>query len=170
MTETKTETMTITREWYDAWQRDDLDRWDAIIADDVLINSPAGYGMKGLEVLKDWASNFASLGYRIDLVDEHVALDDAGNGRGFVRVLLHWKHDTEFYGLSPTGREGTSVESMTFTIENGLITRLEVADATLDLVIYLWGRGWPMPHNVRPEAIIEGVDHRQQAAVGVSAR
>jgi ketosteroid isomerase-like protein len=162
MAETKTETMTITREWYDAFQRGELDRWEAIIADDVLINSPAGYGVKGLEVLKDWADNFARLGHRIDLVDEHLALDDAGNGRGFVTCQLHWKHDADFYGLAATGREGTSVESMIFTIENGLITRLDVADNTLDLSIYLWERGWPMPHNVRTEAIVEGVDREEE--------
>jgi SnoaL-like domain len=168
--ETKTETMTITREWYDAFQRGELDRWDAIIADDVLINSPAGYGMKGLEVLKEWAENFTRLGYRIDLMDEHLALDDAGNGRGFVTCLLHWKHDADFYGLAPTGREGTSIESMIMTIVENEIVRIDVADNTLDLVIYLWGRGWPMPHNVSPEAIVEGVDRREQAAFGVSAR
>jgi hypothetical protein len=27
-----------------------------------------------------------------------------------------------------------------------------------------------MPHNVSPEAIVEGVDRREQAAFGVSAR
>jgi hypothetical protein len=162
MAETKTETMTITREWYDAFQRGEFDRWDAIMADDdLLINSPAGYGMKGMEVLKDWADNFVRLGYRIDLVDEHLALDDDGNGRGFVTCLLHWKHDADFLGLAPTGREGTSNESMIFTIENGLITRLDVASNTADLVIYEYQRGWPIPHNVRPEAIVEGVDRRE---------
>jgi hypothetical protein len=112
-------------------------------------------------VLKDWADNFVRLGYRIDLVDEHLALDDDGNGRGFVTCLLHWKHDADFLGLAPTGREGTSNESMIFTIENGLITRLDVASNTADLVIYEYQRGWPIPHNVRPEAIVEGVDRRE---------
>jgi SnoaL-like domain len=158
---TKTETMTITREWYEAFQSGEFDRWDAIMADDLLINSSAGYGMNGMKVLKDWADNFFRLGKRIDLVDEHLALDDGGNGRGFVTCLLHWKHDADFLGLAPTGREGTSVESMIFTIENGVITRLDVAANTADLVIYEYERGWPMPHNVRPEAIIEGVDRRE---------
>jgi SnoaL-like domain len=159
--ETKTETLPITREWYDAFQRGEFDRWDDVIAQDVTINSPAGYGMTGLTLLKDWAANFSRLGYRIDLVDEHLALDDAGNGRGFVTCLLHWKHDADFLGLAPTGREGTSIESMIFTIENGLITRVDVASNTADLVIYEYERGWPMPHNVRTEAIVEGVDRRE---------
>jgi hypothetical protein len=50
---------------------------------------------------------------------------------------------------------------MLFTIENGVITRLDVAANTADLVIYEYERGWPMPHNVRPEAIVEGVDRRE---------
>jgi SnoaL-like polyketide cyclase len=158
MTETKT--MTITREWYDAFQHGEFDRWDAIMADDVLINSPAGYGMEGLTVLKDWAANFSRLAYRIDLVDEHLALDDAGNGRGFVTCLLHWKHVADFLGLAPTGREGTSIESMILTIVQNKIVRLDVASNTADLVIYEYDRGWPMPHNVRPEAIVEGTDRR----------
>jgi hypothetical protein len=160
MAETKTETLPITREWYDAFQSVELDRWDAVVADDVLINSPAGYEMEGLKVLKDWAANFARLGYRIDLIDEHLALDDEGNGRGFVTCLLHWKHAADFLGLEPTGREGTSTESMIFTIVENEIVRIDVADNTLDLSLYLWERGWPMPHNVRPEAIVEGVDRR----------
>jgi hypothetical protein len=50
-----------------------------VIAEDVAINSPTGYGVSGLQVLKHWARNFTDLGYRIDLVDEHLALDDDGN-------------------------------------------------------------------------------------------
>jgi SnoaL-like domain len=167
MAQTTTETLPITREWYDAFQSAELDRWDAIVADDVLINSPAGYGMEGLKLLKDWAANFARLGYRIDLVDEHLALEDDGNGRGFVTCLLHWKHVADFLGLEPTGREGTSIESMIFTIENGLITRLDVASNTPDLVIYEYVRGWPMPHNVRIDPIVAGVDRSQQIAAEI---
>jgi hypothetical protein len=70
------------RVFYEGFQRAEFERWDGVIADDVTINSPTGYGMTGLMVLKDWAANFARLGYRIDLVDEHLALDNAGNGRG----------------------------------------------------------------------------------------
>jgi hypothetical protein len=52
------------------------------------------------------------------------------------------------------------VETMLFTVEAGQVVQIDVADNSLDLVIYLWERGWPMPHNVRPEAIVEGVDRR----------
>jgi hypothetical protein len=47
----------ITREFYDAFQRVDFDRWDAIIADDALSNSPAGFGSRGLRTLKDFANS-----------------------------------------------------------------------------------------------------------------
>jgi SnoaL-like domain len=156
--------MTITRDLYEAFQRAELDGWDAIIRDDVLFNSPAEFGVGGLATLKDFARQFTDLGYRIDLVDEHLALDDNGNGRGFITFTLHWKHTKDFGGLAPTGREGTSVETMLLTIEGGEIVRIDVADNTLDLVIYVWERGWPSPHNQRPDPIVVGIDRRPAAA------
>jgi predicted ester cyclase len=152
--------MSIVREFYEGFQRVEFDRWDAIVSDDVLLNSPAGLGHRGLQTLKGFAVQFTNISYQIDLVDEHLALDDAGNGRGFITFCLHWKHSQEFGGLAPTGREGTSVETMLFTIVNGRIVRMDVADNTLDLAIYEWERGWVVPHNVRPEPIVAGVDRR----------
>jgi hypothetical protein len=148
--------------FYEAFQRAEFDRWDDVIANDVAINSPAGYGMQGLKLLKDWAGNFVRLGYRIDLVDEHLAVDERGNGRGFVTCLLHWKHVDDFLGLAPTGREGTSVETMILTLRGGVVTRIDVASNTPDLVIYEYERGWPMPHNIRPPALVEGIDRRER--------
>jgi hypothetical protein len=147
--------------FYEGFQRAEFDRWDGVIAEDVAINSPAGYGMDGLQLFKDWATSFVNLAYRVDLVDEHLAVDAEGAGRGFVTCLLHWKHVAEFLGLAPTGREGTSVESMILTIEAGVITRIDVASNTADLVIYEYERGWPMPHNVRPPALVQGIDRRE---------
>lgn len=156
---------TITREFYEGFQRVEFDRWDAIIADDVLVNSPASCGMRGLRSLKDFAVQFTDLGYRIDLVDEHLALDDSGSGRGFITFCLHWKHTKDFGGLAPTGREGTSVETCLLTIVEHQITRVDVADNTLDLAIYEWARGWPVPHNIQPEPIITGIDRRERSAL-----
>jgi SnoaL-like domain len=158
MTETKTETPTITREWYDAFQRRAFERWDAIMAEDLLINSPAGYGRRGLERLKEFGEGFTGLGDRIDLVDEHLALDDQGTGRGFVTFCLYWSHTDDFFGIAPTGREGTQLETAIFTIVENQIVRVDVGDNTLDLSIYLWERSYPMPHNVRPEPLVVGVD------------
>jgi SnoaL-like domain len=158
--------LTITRAVYDAFQRADFDGWDGVLAPDVLLNSPAGFGVRGLRTFKDFARQFTDLAYRIDLVDEHLALDGHGNGRGFITFNLHWKHTEDFGGLAPTGREGTSVETMLLTIERNTVIRIDVADNTLDLSVYMWQRGWPMPHNERPEPIIEGVDRR--SAVGVA--
>ena len=150
----------LTRELYDAFQRVELDRWDAIIADDVLTNSPGGLGIRGRGPLKDWAAAFATaLAYQIDLVDEHLALNDAGDGRGFITFNLHWKHREDFMGLAPTGREGTSVETLLLTIRGCKVVRIDVADNSLDLALYLWDRGWPHPHNVRPDPLVVGL-HR----------
>lgn len=150
----------VTHEFYDAFQKVEVDRWDGIVDRDVKINSPGAFHMSGLQVLKDWASGFTQLAYQIDLVDEHLALDESGDGRGFITFNLHWKHEKDFFGVKPTGREGTSVETLLFVIQSNKITRIDVADNTSDLVLYLWHRGWPMPHNIRPEAIVTGVSRR----------
>jgi hypothetical protein len=159
----------LTHEIYDAFQRAQLDRWDAVFADDVEINSPAGYGMSSLRLLKEWAANFTDLGYRIDLVDEHLALDENEDGRGFITFCLHWKHAKVFLGLAPTGREGTSVETMILTVRGHLVTRIDVASNTPDLVLYEWERGWPMPHNVRPPTLVEGIDRSESIARSLEA-
>jgi len=152
---------TITREFYESFQRVDFDRWDAIFAEDVLINSPAGLGMRGLDGFKRFAQQFTDLGYRIDLIDEHLALDEDGTGRGFITFCLNWKHTKDFGGLAPTGREGTSVETALLTIVEHKITRFDVADNTLDLALYEWQRGWPVPQSVHPEPMIVGIDRRE---------
>jgi hypothetical protein len=150
----------IAREVYEGFQRVELDRWDAVMAEHVEINSPAGYGMPGLQPLKDWAQAFARFAKQIDLVDEHQAIDDEGNGRAFITFNLHWKHDEDFMGFAPTGREGTSVETMLMTVRDHKVTRIDVADNTVELMLYLWARGWPAPHGIRPEPIVSGIDRR----------
>ena len=155
--------MALTRDLYEAFQRAELDGWDAIISEDVLVNSPAGFGVRGLSTFKGFAGQFTDLAYRIDLVDEHLAVDGTGDGRGFITFTLHWKHTKDFGGLAPTGREGTSVETLLLTIEGGQVVRIDVADNTLDLAIYEWQRGWPVPHNLRPDPIVEGIDRRPES-------
>jgi len=147
----------ITREFYEGFQRGKLDRWDALIAEDVLVNSPAGFDQHGLEAFKEFAVGFLGIAKQIDLVDEHLALDGDGDGRGFITFNLHWKHDREFFGLAPTGREGTSVETALLTVRDHRIVRIDVADNTVDLPIYLWARRWANPHNINPEPLIVGI-------------
>jgi SnoaL-like polyketide cyclase len=156
--------MTLTRDLYEAFQQAELDGWDAIISEDVLVNSSAAFGVRGLSTFKDFARQFTDLAYRIDLVDEHLAVDGGGSGRGFITFTLHWKHTKDFGGLAPTGREGTSVETLLLTIEGGQVIRIDVATNTLDLAIYEWQGGWPIPHNVRPDPIVAGVDRRMTRA------
>jgi hypothetical protein len=74
-------------------------------------------------------------------------------------VNLNWKHVKPFFGvLQPTGRTGTSIENLIMTVNNGKVTRIEVADTTLDLVIYMHENGWVFPQNIRPEPIIRGIE------------
>jgi ketosteroid isomerase-like protein len=148
----------MTRRFYEVFQRADVDGFDGVVADDVEMYTPAGWGMRGLDTLKNWVGSFAHLAHRIDLVDDHLALDGAGDGRGFITFALYWKHEKDFFGLAPTGREGTSLETAIFTIRNHRIVRIDVADNTLDLVLYMWDRNWPHPHNIQPKALITGVE------------
>jgi ketosteroid isomerase-like protein len=150
---------TITRQIYDSFQRGQLDRWDTLLAEDVVINSPARFGTKGRAAAKGWANEFlTAFAPRIDLVDEINAVDNAGNGRAVMTFNLNWKHVKPFFGVQPTGRVGTSVENLIMTVRNGKVTRMEVADTTLDLALYLHERGWVYPQNISPEPIIKGIE------------
>ncbi len=57
-----------------------------------------------------------------------------------------------------TGRSGTSIENLIMTVRGGRVVRMEVADTTLDLVLYLHERGWAFPQNIRPVPIIRGIE------------
>lgn len=149
----------IAREVYEGFQTGEFDRWNAVIHPDVVTNSSAKFGTPGLAALKAWAQNFiTAFSSRIDLVDEIMAVDDEGNGRAVASVNLNWTHAGDFFGLAPTGRSGTSIENFIMTVKAGKVTRIEVADTTLDLVIYLHERGWVFPQNIRPLPIVRGID------------
>ena len=80
---------------------------------------------------------------------------------GFITFCLNWKHTAGLGRLAPTEREGTSVETVLFTIVENKIVRFDVADNTLDLAIYEWDRGWAIPHNIPPQPMVTGVDRRE---------
>jgi 8-hydroxy-5-deazaflavin:NADPH oxidoreductase len=90
------------RELYDAFQQGEFERWDALVAENVLVNSTMGRDIQGREALKGWAAQFVNaLQSQVDLVDEFEAIDAAGNGRAFFTVCLDWKHAEVFMGLQP---------------------------------------------------------------------
>ncbi len=150
----------IVLEVYEAFQTGELDRWDAVIDRDVVTNSSASFGNVGIDRLKTWANEFlVAFAPRIDLVDYINAIDESGNGRAVATVNLNWQHVEPFFDvLQPTGRTGTSIENLIMTVNNGKVTRIEVADTTLDLVIYMHENGWVFPQNIRPEPIIRGIE------------
>ena len=49
------------------------------------------------------------------------------------------------------------MENFILRIENGLVTRWDVADGSLDLAMYLHDEGLRMPTFVEPPALIKGV-------------
>ena len=61
------------------------------------------------------------------------------------------------------------VYNLIMTVRNGKVVRLDVADTTLDLVIYMHERGWVFPQNIRPEPIVRGIE-RPFAVEPVSLR
>jgi predicted ester cyclase len=132
---------------------------------DILVNSTMGRDIRGREMLKGWAAQFVNaLQSRVDLVDEFEAIDADGNGRAFFTVCLNWEHAEEFMGLQPTGREGTSIETMLSTIKDDKVVRWDVADNTVVIDLYFWERGWAIPHNVHPEILEKGIERRLVAA------
>ncbi|MCW4115495.1 ester cyclase [Aurantimonas sp. MSK8Z-1] len=138
---------------YKGYARDELDRWDAVIHPDVEANSPAGRGVVGRDKLKAFNQAFIiAFRPRTDLIDHYVAGD-----RGLVTVNLHWTHEGgPFWGIAPTGRSGTSVETFLLRLRDGLVTHWDVADNSLDLATYLHDQGLDMPRNVVLPALIEG--------------
>lgn len=58
---------------------------------------------------------------------------------------------------------------MILTVRDRVVVRIDVASNTPDLVLYEWERGWPMPHNVRPPALVEGVNRSQAIAGSLEA-
>jgi hypothetical protein len=137
------------RELYDALQKAEFDRWDALVAKDVLVNSTMGRDIRGREALKAWAVQLVqAMQSRVDLVDEFEVIDAAGNGRAFFTIYSNWKHTKELMGLQPTGLEGTSIKTMLLTVKNAKVVRWDVADNAVEINIYFWERNWPVPHNV----------------------
>ena len=143
----------VTLEIYKGIAWDELDRWDAVIHPDVKANSPAGRNINGLQTLKHFQKAFTTaFRPRVDLIDHYVHGD-----RGLLTFNLHWKHDGgPFNGIAPTGASGTSVETALLRIENGLVTRWDVADNSLDLANYLHDQGMNLPRLVEPPALIKG--------------
>jgi hypothetical protein len=115
------------------------------------------------------AGNLSDLGYRINLVGEHLVLDETGTRRGFITLCLYWKHTKDFLGVAPTGREGTSIETLLLTVEDGEVNRIDVPDNTADLVLLngsAAGRS-PTTSSRRPGAGRRSKDvHRPQHAGG----
>lgn len=130
------QTMTLTRALLHALQNVEPTAWDAIAADDVLISSPAGFGMRGRAALKSWAVALArALGCTIELTDEHMAVDQDGDGRGFVTLTLNCKCDQELLDQAPRAYVWTSSETLLLTFESYRLVRIYIAGETLDLAL-----------------------------------
>ncbi|MEM6720316.1 MAG: ester cyclase [Bacteroidota bacterium] len=149
---------TIGRQFYDAFQKGQFEKFDDIVHQDVVTISSGSYqNAQGIEALKTWAKGFlTAFSARIDLVDELATKD-----RGFVAVNLHWKHVGDFFGMPATGREGTSYEYIIYKIKDGKIAEIRVADLTLSLVTYMKESGFPVRMGMDPKPIVKGVERKK---------
>jgi hypothetical protein len=130
------QTTALTRALLYAFQNAAVASWEAIAAEDVLINTPAGFAIRGRPALTSWSITLArALGFAIDLVDEHLALDQEGNGRGFVTLKLRWKPNLEFIQAPDRNSGWESSESLLLTIKEYRFIRIYVAGDTLDLAL-----------------------------------
>jgi hypothetical protein len=57
-------------------------------------------------------------------------------------------------------RPGRPSELDLQTINSNKVTRIDVADNSVDLILYLWQRNRPYPHNIDPKPLVAGVDRR----------
>lgn len=151
-----TESKRIGRQIYTGFNERKLELWDDVIASDVQLRSTVGAQPQyGLAALKAWSAEFhKAFQPRLDLVDEIY-----GVHRATIAVNLIWQHVDEFFGLTPTGRKGTSIEYFILTHTEGKVTHYWVADHSLDLAAYLTHeRGLHYPQNFEPQPIIRGIE------------
>lgn len=137
-------TLMLTRELFDAFQGSEPDRWDAITADDVVVNGWTGFGIKGRPALKSWTKGLSrSLGFRMRLMDEHLALDCNGDGRGFIAFNLQWERQGERAQPRSEARGSMPFGAFLLTVKGRRIVRIDVADDTLELTLrHVCGSEW----------------------------
>jgi hypothetical protein len=128
------QTLTLTRDLLYALQNAECATWSAIAADDVLVSCPAGFAIRGRDALEAWAVAVArALRCAIELADEHLALDERGDGRGF--VTLRCKFDREALNLADRTCGWTSSETLLLTVAAHRLVRIYIAGETLDLAL-----------------------------------
>lgn len=101
--------------------------FDELYDPDVVLYTPLGWPIRGLEGVKEFVGEFHS-GYprlRITLHDQFFSAD--GN-RACFRFVIHFDNRGPFYGNPPTGEQGTMSETHAVRLQEGRIVEQFVGD------------------------------------------
>ena len=106
---------------------DDQAVLDEIYDPEVLLYTPLGWPISGLDALKDFVGQFhaANPGLRVTLHDE---FESADGTRACFRFVIHFHNTGPFYGNPPTGERGTMSETHAVRLRDGRIAEQFVGD------------------------------------------
>jgi ketosteroid isomerase-like protein len=123
---------TIAQRWVTSFGSRDVAAFVDLYHDDFAFYSPAGWGVRGKDVLPQFADAFheAFPGLRVSLTDEFASADGT---RVSFRFVIDWHNTGAFFGQPATGRRGTHVEQHTMKLRDGGVVEQVVSDVSLGI-------------------------------------
>lgn len=131
---------------------------DDLYDPDVVLYTPLGWPISGLPAVKEFIGQFhrGYPGLRVTLHDEFASADGE---RLCFRFVIHFHNTGPFYGMPPTGEEGTMSETHAVRLREGKIVEQFVGDNNFAIPhqeLVSWGmefpRDTPDPRPVLTEA------------------
>jgi quinol monooxygenase YgiN len=118
---------TLAERFVQAMGSNDQTLLDQLYASDVLLYTPLGWPIRGLEAVKEFVGQFhtANPGLRVTLHDQFSSADGQ---RHCFRFVIHFKNTGPFYGKPPTGEQGTMSETHAVRLRDGKIVEQFVGD------------------------------------------
>jgi quinol monooxygenase YgiN len=118
---------------------------DELYDPDVVLYTPLRWPIQGLPAVKEFIGQF-HLGYpglRVTLHDEFASADGE---RLCFRFVIHFHNTGPFYGMPPTGEEGTMSETHAVRLRDGKIVEQFVGDNNFSIPhqeLVTWGMEFP---------------------------
>ncbi|WP_131735439.1 ester cyclase [Actinomadura roseirufa] len=143
---------------------------DGLYAEDVVLYTPFGWGVRGRDQVKFFigAVHAPHPGLRVTLHDEFASGDGA---RMSFRFTIHWHNTGSFGGHEPTGEKGTASEIHTVRVVDGRIAEQWAGHNSLGLTL-LQLRAWgmePPAETMDPAPVIVAAGGRPAARPGSAA-
>jgi quinol monooxygenase YgiN len=118
---------------------------DEIYDPDVLLYTPLGWPIRGVEAVKAFVREFhtAYPGMRVTLHDQFFSADGE---RACFRFVIHFDNTGTFYGNPPTGEQGTMSETHAVRLRDGRIVEQVVGDNNFSIPrqeLVSWGLDFP---------------------------